>query len=167
MDVISHGLWGGIAFGRKNPKNYLIAFLIGMSPDAFSFGIFMLARIMGFSKVDFFSGHMDQSLVPQYVHILYNFTHSLLIFFIVFFLVWFIFKKPYWLLGAWGLHILIDIPTHSFSFFPTPFLWPFSNFMVNGIGWGNPIIFFPDVAILIILYAIFWYEKRKENMPTN
>ena len=163
MDVISHGLWGGIAFGRKSFKNYLIAFLIGVSPDAFSFGIFMLARITGFSKMDFSGGHMDQSLVPQYVHVLYNFTHSLIIFLAVFLLVWLILKKPYWLLGAWGLHILIDIPTHSFEFFPTPFLWPVSNFMVNGISWGSPIIFFPDVAILIILYAIFWYRKRKEK----
>jgi len=163
MDVISHGLWGGIAFGRKNPKNYITAFLIGLSPDAFSFGIFMIARMLGFSKVNFAGGHMDQSLVPEYVHILYNITHSLIVFAVVFCLVWFFRKKPFWLLGAWGLHILIDIPSHSFDFFPTPFLWPVSDFMVNGIGWGNPIIFFPNVAILIILYAIFWYKKKKKR----
>ena len=160
MDVISHGLWGGIAFGRKNPKNYLIAFLIGMSPDIFSFGIFTIAKILGFSKeVDFSSGHMDQNLIPQYVSILYNITHSMIIFAVVFCVVWFFLKKPYWLLGAWFLHILIDIPSHSFSFFPTPFLWPISNFKINGINWGNPIIFFPDVIILILIYVIFWYKK--------
>jgi membrane-bound metal-dependent hydrolase YbcI (DUF457 family) len=164
MDVISHGLWGGIAFGRKNPKNYIIAFLIGMSPDVFSFGIFMLARILGLSKeINFSSEHLDQNLVPQYVHILYNITHSFVIFAIVFLLVWFFLKKPYWLLGAWFLHILVDIPSHSFSFFPTPFLWPIYNFKIDGIGWGNPVIFFPDVAILILLYAMFWYKKRRAH----
>jgi len=162
MDIVSHGLWGGIAFGRKNPKNYLIAFLIGVSPDIFSFGFFWIARWLGLAEeISFSGGHPDQSLIPQYVHILYGITHSLIIFFIVFFLIWFLLKKPYWLLGAWFIHILIDIPTHSFDFFPTPFLWPVSNYMVNGISWGNPIIFFPDVIILILLYTIFFWKKIK------
>jgi membrane-bound metal-dependent hydrolase YbcI (DUF457 family) len=165
MDVISHGLWGGIGFGRKSRKNYIAAFLIGTSPDIFSFGIFWIARILGLSQsIDFSSGHLDQNLVPQYVHILYNITHSFVTFALVFFLVWFFMKKPYWPLGAWFLHILIDIPSHSFTFFPTPFLWPVSNFKVDGIGWGNPIIFFPNVIILILLYALFYIRyKRQKN----
>lgn len=162
MDVISHGLYGGVAFGRKSQKDYILAFLIGLSPDVFSFGIFMVARILGFSQeIDFSSGHPDAILVPQYVHILYNFTHSLIIFAAVFCLVWFFMKKPYWPLGAWGLHILVDIPSHSYAFFPTPFLWPVSNFMVDGINWGNPIIFFPNIIILILLYALFFIKKKK------
>ncbi|HOW60395.1 MAG TPA: hypothetical protein P5548_02400 [Candidatus Moranbacteria bacterium] len=165
MDIISHGLYGGIAFGRKNAKDYIKAFLIGISPDIFSFGIFMAARILGFAQeIDFSKGHMDQSLIPGYVHILYGITHSLIIFFATFFAVWLIRKKPYWILGAWGLHILIDIPSHSFDFFPTPFLWPISDFMIDGIGWGNPIIFFPNVAILVIVYAIFLYKRQKNKI---
>ena len=169
MDIISHGLWGGIAFGRKSPKNYLIAFLIGVSPDIFSFGIFWIARWLGLSEgINFSGGYPDQSLIPQYVHTLYGITHSLIIFLTVFFLIWFLAKKPYWLLGAWFIHILIDIPTHSFDFFPTPFLWPVSSFMVNGIGWGNPIIFFPDVIILILLYTIFsWKKWRDKKLSTG
>lgn len=165
MDVISHGLWGGIAFGRKNPKNFLIAFLIGMAPDVFSFGVYMIARLLGFAGLSVSGGHMDQGLVPQYVHMLYNFTHSLFIFFIVFLIVWFFLKKPYWLLGAWLLHILVDIPTHSFNFFPTPFLWPISNFMVNGISWSSPIIFIPDFIALILVYFLFLHSlyKKKKN----
>jgi len=161
MDVISHGLWGGVAFGRKNPKNFILAFLVGFAPDALSFGIFMLARIFGFSNSNFSGGHMDQSLVPQYIHILYNITHSLFVFGAVFLLVWLLLKKPLWLLGAWGLHILVDIPSHSFDFFPTPFLWPISNFKIDGIGWGNPIIFFPNLALLVLAYALFFYKKIK------
>lgn len=168
MDIISHGLYGGIAFGRKNPKNYLIAFLIGASPDLFSFGIFFVARLLGLGKENFAGGHMDQNLVPQYVHSLYNITHSLVVCIAVFFLVWLLLlKKPYWPLGAWFIHILIDIPSHSFAFFPTPFLWPISDFKFNGIGWGDPMIFFPNVAILILLYAIFWYRKKKAQKHFN
>jgi membrane-bound metal-dependent hydrolase YbcI (DUF457 family) len=160
MDIISHGLWGGVAFGRKNRKNYFIAFLIGICPDVFSFGIFFIARLLGFHKGLDFSGEPPyHSLVPEYVDILYNITHSLVIFAAVFFLVWFFRKKPYWLLGAWFLHILVDIPGHSFDFFPTPFLWPISDFKFDGIGWGNPIIFFPNLAALLLVYPIFLYGK--------
>lgn len=138
--------------------------MIGISPDVFSFGIFFVARLLGLAgESGFSSGHPDASLVPHYVQSLYNITHSLIIFAIVFGLAWFLIKKPYWPLGAWFLHILIDIPGHSFSFFPTPFLWPVSNFKINGIGWGNPIIFFPNVAILILLYIIFWYQKKQKK----
>jgi hypothetical protein len=54
-----------------------------------------------------------------------------------------------WILAAWGLHILIDIPTHSLALFPTPFLWPVSDFKVNGIGWDNPIILAIDIAMAL------------------
>ena len=135
-----------------------------MSPDIFSFGIYMAARILGISQdVDFSKGHMDQSLVPYYVHGLYNITHSLIIAGLVFFLVWLFLKKFYWPLAAWPLHIIVDIPSHSANFFPTPFLWPISDFTFNGIGWGNPIIFFPNIIIIILLYIIFFYKKRKDK----
>ena len=39
MDIVSHGLWGAIAFGRKSRSSFWLAFLIGLAPDLFSFGI--------------------------------------------------------------------------------------------------------------------------------
>jgi len=64
---------------------------------------------------------------------------------------------------AWGLHILMDIPTHSTDFFPTPFLWPFSGYRVDGISWGHPYIFFPNVVVLIVLYILFFLKKKKRK----
>ena len=40
MDIISHGLWGGIAFGRKRRSLFWWSFGFGVMPDLFSFGIF-------------------------------------------------------------------------------------------------------------------------------
>ena len=37
MDIVSHGLWGSIAFGRKSRSSFWMAFVIGMAPDIFSF----------------------------------------------------------------------------------------------------------------------------------
>ncbi len=56
MDVFSHGLWGGILFGRKNKRNFLLAFLIGIAPDVFSFGPFFLVSLLGLTERSSFSG---------------------------------------------------------------------------------------------------------------
>lgn len=161
MDIISHGLWGGISFGRKNKNDFIKSFLFGFGPDFFSFGLLTIASFIGLdTRPDFSGGLPDPSSIPQYVHTLYDITHSIFIFAVVLGIVWFIRKKPLVPMFAWGLHILMDIPTHSKEFFPTPFLWPFSDFKFDGVSWGNPVIFYPEIALLITLY-ILWFLKKK------
>lgn len=166
MDIFSHALWGGVTVGRKNAKYFLWAALISIFPDAVSFGVLMIARILGLvSGPDWSSGHPNVHQIPSFVNILYNISHSLIIFGLVFLIVWFFLKKPFWPLLAWGLHILIDIPSHSSAFFPTPFLWPVSNFKINGISWGEPVVFIPNLIFLILLYSAwgisYYREKHK------
>mgnify|MGYP003393056124 CR=1 FL=1 len=165
MDILSHGLYGGVAFGKKSKKDYLIAFLFGVGPDLFSFGLFFVLAILGFYESPF--GKMeppDPTLIPRYVHSLYDVTHSLVIYGIFFALLWFLGKKSFAKLTlGWPLHILVDIPTHSSAFFPTPFLWPVSRFYVDGIPWSNPYIFFPNAVVILVLY-LYWYFKKS---PSN
>lgn len=163
MDIVSHGLWGGLAFGRKNRRSFWIAFFCGIAPDLFSFGIFSAMNILGLvSGPDWSNGPPDPRSIPDYVYHLYNMTHSLVMFAVVFLVVWAIRKKPLYELFAWPLHILMDIPTHSTQFFPTPFLWPFVDYRVDGIPWSHPYIFFPNWIFLILLYLYFFvYRKRK------
>lgn len=161
MDIISHGLWGGIAFGRKNKRDFWWAFGIGLMPDLLSFGIFSAMRSLGLvSGPDWGNGLPSPDSIPVYVHSLYNITHSLIIFILVFLLVMMVRRKPFLPLMAWGLHILMDIPTHSTRFFPTPFLWPISTYNINGVPWGHPLIFFPDIIILFGLYIWFFVIKK-------
>lgn len=168
MDIISHGLWGGGVFGRKSRKLFWLAFSFGIAPDLFSFGIFFFHRIL--IRFGIVSGDMPQSFhpgsitLPTYVQPLYNFTHSLIIFLAIFFIVWLIKKKPFWEISAWGFHILIDIPSHSSAFFPTPFLWPVSDFHIDGISWGTPIIYIPNLVLLALLYTWFFYSRKKKNV---
>jgi hypothetical protein len=159
MDIVSHGLWGSIAFGRKSQSSFWLAFVIGMAPDLFSFGILWVAAILGLSeKPDFSNGTPPESTIPQYVHYLYNVTHSFIVFLAVFFLVWFLLKRPLWELAAWGLHVLVDVPTHSYAFFPTPVLWPLFNWKFNGWQWMTPSILIPNFVLLSLLYA--WYLSQ-------
>jgi len=165
MDIFSHGLYGSIAFGRRNRRSFWLAFFFGVAPDLFSFGIFFVQRIFNLGNNEihgFTSGPPDPSAIPSYVSSFYNITHSLVIFSLVFLVVWLIQRKPVLELLAWPLHVLVDIPTHSAEFFPTPFLWPISEFHVNGVSWGHPYIFFPNVIFLAVIYIWYFYFRKKE-----
>jgi hypothetical protein len=163
MDIVSHGLWGGVGFGRKSKKNFWLAFFFGIAPDLFSFGIYSFSTLFGFEeRVSWKDGPPDLSSIPYYVDALYNVTHSLVVFALVFAAVWFVMKKAPIVMFGWPLHIVTDIFTHSTSFFPTPFLWPFSSYRFDGISWGNPNIFIPNLALLAIVFIIWaTYRKRK------
>jgi hypothetical protein len=170
MDIFSHGLWGGVTVGRKNKQSFWTAFTFGIFPDAFAFGIpfsHLLFSLIAGGQQDIMIrpgvGHAD---IPAYVFTLYDISHSLVIFTAAFLLVWAIRKKPLWEMCAWGFHIVLDIFTHSDKFFPTPFLWPVSDFHVNGHSWGTPEIFFPNVALLAILYGYWWWKRRKITQNT-
>ena len=134
MDIVSHGLWGSIAFGRRNRRSFWLAFISGLAPDLFSFGIFSISVWLGLSeRPNWSEGFPPPSSIPEYVHTLYNCTHSLLVFIWVFSLVWIYFRRPIWEFSAWGLHIIMDVFAHSDKFFPTPFLWPLSEKTVSSI----------------------------------
>lgn len=165
MDILSHGFWGGVAFGRKSRLSFWTAFLFGVLPDLLAFGPLFVWMIIQWMFLGGTVIHPEPgngyANIPKYVFSVYDVTHSLIVFFTAFLLVWAIRKKPLWEMSAWGFHVFLDIFTHDKSFFPTPFLWPFSNYGFSGISWGHPIIFFPNVALLALLYAYWWYERRK------
>ncbi len=165
MDTLSHGLWGGLLVGRASKRDFWAAFFIGMAPDLLSFGIFTGMTVLGLvSGLDWTHGTPSPNAVPVYVHQLYNVTHSFVTFFAVFILSWGLRKKPYWPLLAWPLHILLDIPTHSTSFFPTPFLWPLWGYRVDGVSWAHPIIFFTNWAALVVGYGVWWVKAKKAKL---
>ena len=164
MDIVSHGLWGALAFGRKNRTSFCLAFAIGLAPDLFSFGVLWTAAMLGLSaEPDFSHGTPSESTIPLYVHHLYDVTHSLVVFLCVFVVMALLLKRPVWELGSWGLHVLVDIPTHSFAFFPTPFLWPLSDWRFNGWQWNTHTILIPNFVVLSLLSAWFLWRAYRPS----
>jgi hypothetical protein len=168
MDIVSHGLWGAIAFARKSRSSFWLAFVIGLAPDLFSFGVLYTAAVFGLEdKPDFSQGTPPESSIPQFVHDLYNVTHSFIVFLLAFLLIGFLLKRPLWELSAWGLHVLVDVPTHSHAFFPTPVLWPLFDWKFNGWQWTTPTILVPNFVLLSLLYTWFlsqsYLTKRKKD----
>jgi len=149
--------------GRKTRRSFWIAFCFGVAPDLFAFGPLFANRMLihGLDFLNNVGKPPDTASIPAYVHGVYNVTHSLVVFSVAFVAVWLIRRKPLYEMGAWVLHICMDIPTHSTAFFPTPFLWPVSDFHVDGVPWSRPYIFFPNVALLAVLYAWFLYKRAK------
>ena len=165
MDIFSHGLYGAVAFGRRSRPSYWLAFFFGIAPDLFSFGLFTVMTFLGLAEhPNWRSGeHPDPTAIPSFVHSLYNGTHSLVVFAVIFALIWLIRKRPLYEMLGWPLHILVDIPTHSEKFFPTPFLWPVSDFYIDGHPWSDPRIFIPNVILLALLYLWFFVIRHRRK----
>lgn len=174
MDTISHGLWGSIAFGksegwrgRRKVGALFLAFVIGMMPDLLSFGPhFFSWAFAGFPAYPIEPGTTGApalASLPWFVVPAYRITHSLVIWAAVFLVLRWIFGRRAWIFGAWGLHILCDIPTHSTRYFPTPFLWPFPTPYVDGIMWGAPWFMAVNYASIAVVIFILWLRRRRAS----
>src|SRR3990172_5489627 len=163
MDVVAHGLWGGALFCARGRKRFTRALLLGMTPDFLSLGLFHVSRpdwIVG-RLLGEISGPLPLALLPSYVFYAYNVTHSLIVWTALFFLFWRLCRRPPWLLGAWALHILCDIPTHGSDYFPTPFLWPLPTPFVDGVSWATPEFLAGDYLCLVFVYGgLFFFSTH-------
>ena len=172
MDLISHALWSAllaklINFKKRNKLKIGLAALFGALPDIFAFApVFIYAFYQLFASTldlaEFFQPEnfeppqADTIFINRLTFFLYELSHSLLVFLLIFSLVALIYRKLIWEMGAWLLHILIDIPTHSFAFYPTPFLWPFSNYKFDGLSWAHPLFLLINY---FLIFLVWWLIK--------
>ena len=172
MDTFAHGLWGGLVCGRDRGirgrhrlKTFFLACLFGMAPDLLTFGPrFFQWALAGFPAYPIQPGTNGapalDSLSP-YIFRMYQLTHSLIVWVLLFGLLWLLLRRPVWAFAAWGLHILCDIPTHTTRYFPTPFLWPFKTPFVNGIAWSRPWFMITNYSLIVLLTAIILWRARR------
>lgn len=199
MDVFSHGFWAGAAYKGinefalkpkgKKPLNFWWAAFWSVFPDIFAFAI-LFVWLFGnviFGDLKLSDWPKPEAMEPmalkispwvyQLTNFFYNFSHSILIFFIIFAGALLISRKPTWELGGppnqgrgspipwemggWLIHILIDIPTHSYQFYPTPFLWPVSGFKFDGFSWGTPWFLVLNYSLILLVYIFFRLRNKK------
>jgi len=155
MDYFAHIAWSYILFNKTKKPFYAILF--GILPDSLSWLFFTIYL--------FFNGESFQQAagaIPDWVFALYNITHSLFTFLFVLGIVYLILRKIPIYIWAWSIHILIDIPSHSREFLPTPFLWPISTWIFPGISWGTPWFMFTNwMSIAFFLTLIIILRKKK------
>ena len=149
MDTISHALWGKGLFGYRKYRWYALIF--GVIPDLFSFGLYFLYNlIFNFSNLKF--GKPALNDLPQWVFSSYDFSHSIIVAFVSIIIVYRFNKDFCFPMLAWPFHIILDFFTHSAEYFPTPVLWPLSDYKFNGIPWSNPYIWFANIFFIILLF---------------
>ena len=180
MDILAHSLWNTAVAKKANdsfekkgkPKiSILWSAFWGIFPDVFAFGVSFLVSLYSviFGEVSFSELYNHGPLIKgvdkafNLAHYLYQYSHSFIIFFIVFGIVWIIFKKPKLAMLGWGLHIFLDIFSHSLQFFPTPFFFPISNYVFPyGIRWSGQIFMIVNYSTLLFVFLYFLFRRKKE-----
>jgi len=158
VDTLAHGLWGGMIAGWR--RKFGLAFLFGVCPDLLSFGLWIAVRII---DGRFRAGRPPLQTIPDWVYTAYDYTHSLMIIGLVWALLWWRCRELAVPFSAWIIHILVDIPTHSFAFFPTPFLFPISDFKVDGISWGQTWFMILNYSLLLVMALAFITARERRR----
>ena len=154
MDTLSHALWGKGLFGYRKYQWYSILF--GAIPDLSSFGIYFLYNLI-VNPFGLKFGKPELSELPFWVYSMYDFSHSLIIALIFIGIAYTINKDFCFPMLAWPLHIFLDFFTHSIEYFPTPILWPISDYRFDGIPWSNPYIMLINILCILL---IFIYRRK-------
>ena len=154
MDTLSHALWGKGLFGYR--KYRWFSFIFGVIPDLLSFGLYFLFNLI-VNPFTMKLGKPELSELPDWVFLLYDFSHSFIIAMIFILIVYKINKDFCFPMLAWPFHILLDVFTHSVKYFPTPIFWPISNYRFDGIPWSNPYVMLINI---ICIFLIFIYRRK-------
>ncbi len=157
MDTLSHYLWT-VPLYWQHPKRWILG-LAGAVPDLLSFGpVFIMHLANGFHIGN---GPPPLSSIPSWVPLAYSITHSLVLCALALGLLWLWRPTLPLLLLGWPLHILVDLPTHTTQFYPTPLLWPISDWRYSGFSWGTPWFMVADAMALVGVYAwLIWKVPR-------
>ncbi len=172
MEIVAHGLWAAAAaITAKRSANIHVN--VGWTvwwaafPDVLAFGppiaVGLWLRLSGGAAAAAPDGHR----LPH-IHIglpLYPAGHSLIVFLLAFGLAAILTHRVWFAMLGWLMHILIDIPTHSLNYYATRFLWPVSNFRVDGIPWWTPWFWGATYGALALVYFLLW--KKGWILPSK
>ncbi len=182
MDIFAHGFWAAaIARGTNTKADTRImrpwlAFLFGLFPDLFAFSVpFIVFGVSWLTGGQSFSAgaagppSLQSPAMLNLAYALYNVSHSLVIFALVFIIVALIRgKRPLWELSGWLFHILCDIPTHTDAFFPTPIFWPISSaHFRGGISWGQTWFMLANYSLIILAHLAITLWRRTKKHPAS
>ncbi|MCB8985833.1 MAG: hypothetical protein H6659_18540 [Ardenticatenaceae bacterium] len=130
MDPLTHLVITGKVFGRDRA-----VLLAGVLPDA-PFYLTYPGWVIVQGKLEAALKTQEWPEPPAWMEWGHHVFHSLPL---VTLAAWLVYRRngrlPRRVFGAWALHIVIDIPTHSRRHWAPRFLWPFSRLTVDGISW--------------------------------
>lgn len=166
MEAIAHGLWASAAVISANrwttvrmPLSWTVWWAV--FPDVLAFGPSFAAGLWLWLVGNPSSVSTDGHVLPH-VHIglpLYSAGHSLVMFLLVFALATILARRVLFAMLGWLLHIVIDVPTHSLSYYATRFLWPLSDYRIDGIAWWTPWFWAATYGVLGAVFFLLWRSR--------
>jgi hypothetical protein len=171
MDTFSHAAWGYATLHNRAGLAWWGAFA-GAAPDLLWFVPTTVESVVERGWSGALAGRdsriwradgppLPPDLVEAYSRY-YVYTHSLVLLGIVTMAVlctrW---RRWAWLAVPYALHILMDIPTHE-RYQTRPF-FPVSQWQFEGLTWGDPRIFFPNLIALVAVYAWIFRPRAKAS----
>jgi len=160
MDYLAHTLWTRAIYHKS--KHPWWGTFWGVFPDTISWVPFLIYRLF----TSGISGGRPSLILPPWMEFLYGFSHSIIIFAVAWLAIYIVKKSvPIYFYG-WLFHIFIDVPTHSAAAWPTPFLWPISEYRFNGTSWGGQWFMIANYSGLLLVYIYLVYQ-RKKNVHGN
>ena len=203
MDTLSHALWAaatGKGVNLRSPKKIKPGWMAlwAIVPDLFAFTpvVFWMLWQIYYNGVSFSDIPRPELMSPEQRNaifilrlseILYQISHSFVIFLLFFFMAWLIrwyrvqqkgqgnplpngslhkqttVCAPPWEMWGWFIHILMDIPTHTGQLYPTLFLWPLSDWYVDGNSWGTRGFMVTNYLSLLIVFLLLRFVGRKKG----
>ncbi|MDQ3025114.1 MAG: hypothetical protein M3R58_01210 [Pseudomonadota bacterium] len=180
MDIVSHGLWAGVAAAairRKRPVTrgqVAATVLLGVLPDI---GQLIPVVVWSFTQghpVDLVYAFITATpanepaispMVQTLSHHLHCAMHSVVVLSVVSLVAWRLWPWLLVPLVGWWLHIALDIPTHSNDYYAVPFLYPLTYWGVDGISWTTPWLLAVNYVALAAAYAAFYFTRRRPPGP--
>ena len=173
MDILAHGLWAGagMAWAQRHrvlSRPVVVATVVlAVIPDLAHLlpslvwtagGAGSWQAVLAYAVAQPGQEPSTPALVQWLTHHLHCIFHSAVIAGAVTVFVrwcWGVWWIP--LLGWWS-HIVIDVPTHSNSFYPVPVLYPFTQAGFDGLAWNTP--WFMALNYLALAAAWGWIGWR-------
>ena len=165
MDIFAHALWTAAAAVAVRPKlkqpirvGWCVAW--GVLPDLATFLIPAVVRI-GRWLTGYSPTLLPDRASPRFdwVWPLYNATHSAVLFTLIFGAICLYLRRPPLEMLGWALHIVIDVFTHR-GWFAVKFLWPLSDYHINGLAWETPWFLAANWGALAAVWLLLIVRMR-------
>ena len=182
MDMLAHGLWTGIgvAVARRHwcvtRRQAGAAIALSVLPD-FLQSIPLLYWIaagdgtVALLVVYAFASPGTEPPMPETVgllaHHLHCVTHSAVVALPVSLAAMMLARGSWFPLLGWWSHILIDVFTHSATFYPSPVFYPITYAGFDGIGWNEPWFLVLNYAALAATGARLYSRRRRADRIAN
>ena len=180
MDVLAHGVWAGIgvAVARRrwaiSDREATATVALAVLPD-----LAQLLPLLGHALAGGGDGIRVLSAyatalpghepvlpptVALWTHHLHCALHSAVVAGVVTALLWAMQRRLWIPLLGWWSHIVIDVFTHSASFYPVPVLYPFSQRGFDGVAWNAPWFMAANyVALVVTLLALLSRRRLRRR----